>query len=269
MKIRRPRVHKPQGPVLVDRGNAFGSRVRILAYPLGDRQIWEAVKGTVYTQTAGGAGVPSVWGQSYRNNATGGIIRTEACPADLLSTKSQTIISVLHGRAASWNGRRVGRLFDVSSGSGFGLTVEYQSSSNIILTSHSFASVGTSKSFVCDPLAPLVVGTSIVSSGGAAIASMFVNGIFVDIDTITADAAAAGADTRVEVMGDNGNSVDYGMTMWLAGALTANEMAELMENPWQVLMPRHVFVSPTVAPSFNPAWAGAANTVIQSGVRAA
>jgi hypothetical protein len=274
MKPRRPRQRKPAGTVSVDRGNAFGSRVRILAYPLGDRQIWEAVAGKVYTQAAGAMGAPSVWGNSYRGNISNGAIRTEACPTDLQSTKNQTIISVLHGRAASWVAQRAGRLFDTSSGSGWGLKAEYQSSSNILITTASFASVGTGKSFVCDPLAPMVIGTSITSgtAGGTATARMFCNGMFVASDSLTIDAVQAGTDTRVEVFGDTGSSVDYGLTVWFTGALTDNEMAALTQSvtaPWQLLEPRNMFVTPAaVGSSFQSAWARGANTVISTGARA-
>lgn len=228
------RFAKPTGPVLIDRSNKFGRLARIFLYAVNAQYLFDACNGVFYR--IGGGGVSSVWGASVRAS-TNGTIRTAACPSDLLMSKAITQVMLLHGRAASWVCNKGMRLFDASSGSGLQLHAVYQSSTQINVQSLTFGDTGAPNTlWTADPLAPHAVGQTY--SAGAA--RLFLDQSLIGTDTVTADADAAGTDTRIDGFSSTGTDVDYGGAFWLTTALADHEMLDFMYNPWQALMPKAV-----------------------------
>lgn len=258
-----PRTNKPIGPVPLDKTNKFGAAARIFCYPVGPSLIYDAYNGKTYRIGGGGSG--SIWGTSVRAS-TNGTIRTAACPSDLLMSKPVTQVMLIHGRAASWACNKGMRLFDTSSGSGLQLHAVYQSSTQINVQSLTFGDTGAPNTlWTTDPLAPHSIGQTYTAGA----ARLFLDGILIGTDSVTADADAAGTDTRVDGFSSTGTNVDYGGAFWLAGVLSDEDMARFMRNPWQALMPEWIWMKTTSAASFKAAWAGAANSILAPGARIA
>lgn len=226
------RFQKPSGPVRVDRSNKFGRLARIFLYPVNATTVFDACNGVHYFIGAGG--ISSTWGCSVRS-AISGNIRTAACPSDLLMSKPVTQVMLVHGRAANWTCNKGMRLFDTSSGSGLQLTAFYQSATQVNIQSLTFGDTGAPNTLLtCDPLAPHSYGQTYTAGA----ARLFIDGVFVGFDGVTADADASGADTRVDCFSSSSTDIDYGGAFWLSSVLTDAEMTDFMLNPWQALMPR-------------------------------
>jgi hypothetical protein len=228
----------PQGNVRIDPSNWFGSRARIFLYAINDRWVYDACLGTTYRVATTVAGIPSAWGNSVRG-ASGAAIRTAACPPDLLMSKKISHVCWLHGRATSWVANKAMRLFDVSSGSGLQTHCFYQTSTEINLQSLTFGDTGAPNLIIAlDPLSPIIIGQTYDAGAARLFASSYgTAGVLRGTDTVTADADASGTDTRIDVFSSTSQNVDYGGAIWFAGALTDGEMAEVMRNPWQCLLP--------------------------------
>lgn len=102
-----------------------------------------------------------------------------------------------------------------------------------------------------------------------------VDGYFGYLDGVLdgSDSPASGwSGTITKLLGGSPNNYDaLSLALGWTRFLTAEEHAELAENPWQlfrVVRPVKVFL-PSSATSFVPAWAAVANTVISNGARTA
>jgi hypothetical protein len=242
------RTAQPRHPVRIDPSNRFGRAVRIFLYPLNDRYVYDAVTGQTYR--IGTTGIPTSWGNAVRGGVAPNI-RTAACIPDLLMSKPVTLVMLLQGRATSWVANKGLRLFDVSSGSGLQLHAVYQSSTQVNVQALTFGDTGAPNTLVtCDPLAACAIGVTYVPNAARLFyAPIGQQGKLIGTDTVTADADAAGTDTRVDVFGSTGTNVDYSGGFWLSGALSDSDMAEFMRNPWQALLPHDDIMSSASASS--------------------
>lgn len=251
----------------VNKANAFGAKARTLLYPISNSQVFDACENKAYLVGAA-ASKPSWMGQGVRG-ASGAIVwSSRVCPPDLLSSKPQTIIVQLRGDSDTWTTTHI-RLFDTSSGSGWRLFSQRQTSTSLTIAAASFSDTGFPITEVTVPnRQPVTLGIVYLGSNNV---RLYVNGRMVGTDTVTVDADASGTDTRLEFGGSTSTDIDYFFGAWFAGALTDGEMANVMANPWQCLMPeaRHRPSAAAVGGTFNVAWAIAANSVIPTGAIAA
>jgi hypothetical protein len=241
----------PTGAWDLDLGSDFGRAARLVCYAITGTQLYFPataldLKPSVANRSfrVGTGGQPTGWGgPAVRGSSANAPWSSRTYPAGLIPSLAQSIIIWFQGRSDAWDmsSGSNNRLFDVSSGSSWRLNGTRQSATEVNVRAMSFADSAAPNTLVTiDPRGPLVIGMVHAGAGAMRLFAGSRNDYprFVGTDTVTVDAAPAGADCRLDFGGSGGTDIDYRGGAWLTGALADDSMCRLMAEPGLMFRPR-------------------------------